>query len=78
MRFYDVYLGQDVKACRRVWGTGEIGWAYRPEHGDWQGFWWSNEDKVAIEHIIREYPQLDEFPIADFVIRLRGIEVISL
>ena len=78
MRLYDVYQGDDAKACIRMWGTGEIEWAYRAEQGDWQGFWWSNEVKSAIEHIIREYPKLDEFPIADFVIRLRRTDTIAL
>jgi hypothetical protein len=78
MKIYDVYRGEELKACIRIWDTGEIEWAYRPQQAEWSGFWWSNEVKSAIEHMIREYPHLDEFPIADFVIRLRGTEVISL
>jgi hypothetical protein len=78
MRIYDVYRGDELKACIRIWDTHEIEWAYRPQEAEWHGFWWSNEVKSAIEHMIRAYPKLDEFPIADFVIRLRGTDTISL
>ena len=77
MRIYDVYRGQELKACIRVWNTGEIDWAYYSEKAEWNGFWWSNDIKSAIEHVIQEYPNLDEFPMTDFVIRLRGTQVIS-
>ena len=78
MRIYDVYRCEDLKACIRVWNMGEIEWAYRPQEGEWHGFWWSNEVKSAIEYMIRAYPKLDEFPISDFIVRLRGTDVISL
>jgi hypothetical protein len=78
MRIYDVYRGRELKACIRVWNTGEIDWAYYPQAAEWNGFWWSNDIKSAIEHIIREYPTLDEFPMTDFVIRLQGTQVIPL
>ena len=75
---YDVYRYKDLVARVRIRENGNIEWAYGQEQGDWQGFWWSNEVKFAIEHIIREYPKLDEFPISDFVIRLRRTDTISL
>jgi hypothetical protein len=71
-------MSQELKACIRIWDNEEIEWAYYPQEAEWSGFWWSNETKAAIEHLIRQYPQLDEFPYSEFVIRLRGTEVISL
>jgi len=55
MRIYDVYRGQELKACICVWNTGEIDWAYYSEKAEWNGFWWSNDIKSAIEHVIQEY-----------------------
>jgi hypothetical protein len=53
-------------------------WAYRPLEAEWNGFWWSNEVKSAIEYMIRAHPKIDEFPISDFIVRLRGTDIISL
>jgi hypothetical protein len=78
MQIYDVYRGPELKACIRIWNNGEIEWAYYPQAAEWNGFWWSNNIKSAIEHLIQAYPHLEEFPMADFTIRLRGTEVISL
>jgi hypothetical protein len=78
MRIYDVYRGEELKACIRLWSSGEMDWAYRPLEAEWNGFWWSNEVKSAIEYMIRSHPKVDEFPIVDFMIRLRGTDVIAL
>jgi hypothetical protein len=78
MRIYDVYRGQELKACIRVWNTEEIEWAYRPQEAEWNGFWWSNDVKLAIEQIIQHNPSVEEFALADFTIRRRGTDVISL
>ena len=78
MKMYEVYRGQELKACIRIWGTDEIEWAYRPQEAEWNGFWWGNDVKWAIEQMIQEYPDREEFPISDFTIRRRSIEVISL
>jgi hypothetical protein len=78
MRVYDVYRCRELKACIRVWNTGEIDWAYYPQAAEWNGLWRSNDIKAAIEHVIREYPTLNEFPMTDFVVRLRDTQVIPL
>jgi hypothetical protein len=78
MRIYDVYRGQELKACIRIWDSEEIEWAYYPQVAEWSGFWWSNDTKVAIEHMIRAHPHVEEFPVQDFTIRRRGTEVIAL
>jgi hypothetical protein len=78
VRLYDVYRGEELQAAIRIWDNNEIEWAYWPQRGEWNSFWWSNGVKSAIEHIVREYPHLEEFPFIDFIVRRRGTEVISL
>jgi hypothetical protein len=78
MKIYDVYQGQDLKACIRLWGTAKIEWTYQPHEAASNEFGWSYEDKQAIEDIILTYPHLEEFPLGSFIVRLRQIDVIAL
>jgi hypothetical protein len=66
MKLYDVYRYDDLVARVRILGNGTIEWAYRQEHGNWQGFWWSNESKHTIEEFITNYPFFVELVVAEF------------
>ena len=78
MKIYDVFRGGELKASIRIWGTSEIEWTYRPVDAEYNGFWWGNDVKQAIEEMILDYPEREVFQVSDFMIRQRGIEVISL
>jgi hypothetical protein len=69
MRTYDVYRGQEVTACVRIRECGQIEWAYRQEPFDWQGFWWSNDDKLLIEELIQDFPHRETLTVSEFTIR---------
>jgi hypothetical protein len=69
MRMYDVYRHNDLVARVRILESGKIEWAYRQEHGDWQGFWWSNDIKSTIDELIRRYPDLEELVVSEFRLR---------
>jgi hypothetical protein len=72
MRMYDVYRHNDLVARVRILESGKIEWAYRQEHGDWQGFWWSNDIKSTIDELIRRYPDLEELVVSEFRLRRSG------
>lgn len=69
MRVYDVYRGTALRASVRIQDDGQIEWAYRPEEAEWQGFWWSDDDKSAIEQALQQKPQYKELTISGFTIR---------
>ena len=69
MRTYDVYRYQDLTARIRVLESGQIEWAYRQRQHDWQGFWWSNDVRVLIEELIRDFPHREELAVSEFMIR---------
>lgn len=71
MRLYDVYRHDDLVARVRILENGKIEWAYRQEHGNWQGFWWSNDMKSILEQLIQQYPSRKRLAISEF--RLRRI-----
>ncbi len=70
MRIYDVFRHDDLVARVRMLESGKIEWAYRQEHGNWQGFWWSNESKHTIEEFITNYPFFVELVVAEFSLYL--------
>jgi hypothetical protein len=72
MRMYDVYRHDELVARVRILATGKIEWAYRQEHGNWQGFWWSNDIKLLIEQLIQQYPRRRHLEISEFRLRRRG------
>jgi hypothetical protein len=69
MRLYDVYRYEDFVARVRILKSGKIEWAYRQEHGNWQGFWWSNSIKNTMEEFIKRYPDFEELVVAEFTLR---------
>jgi hypothetical protein len=69
MRMYDVYRYNDLVARVRILENGKIEWAYRQEHGNWQGFWWSNAIKNTMEEFIKRYPDFEELVVAEFTLR---------
>jgi hypothetical protein len=69
MRIYDVYRYTDLVARVRILESGKIQWAYRQEHGNWQGFWWSNDIRSTIEQFIQRYPELEELVVSEFTLR---------
>jgi hypothetical protein len=69
MRIYDVYRYNDLVARVRTLENGKIEWAYRQEHGNWQGFWWSNSIKNTMEEFIKGYPDFEELVVAEFTLR---------
>jgi hypothetical protein len=69
MRIYDVYRYNDLVARVRILERGKIQWAYRQEHGNWQGFWWSNDIRSTIEQFIQQYPELEELVVSEFTLR---------
>jgi hypothetical protein len=69
MRMYDVYRHHDLVARVRIGDTGTIEWAYRQEHGNWQGFWWSNDIKATIDQMLKQYPELEELVVSEFTLR---------
>jgi hypothetical protein len=69
MRIYDVYRYNDLVARVRILERGKIQWAYRQEHGNWQGFWWSNDIRSTIEQFIQRYPELEELVVSEFTLR---------
>jgi hypothetical protein len=69
MRMYDVYRYNDLVARVRILENGKIEWAYRQAHGNWQGFWWSNDIKRTIEQFIERYPELEELVVSEFTLR---------
>jgi hypothetical protein len=69
MRIYDVYRYNDLVARMRILENGKIEWAYRQEHGNWQGFWWSNSIKNTMEEFIKRYPDFEELVVAEFTLR---------
>jgi hypothetical protein len=69
MRLYDVYRYEDFVARVRILESGKIEWAYRQEHGNWQGFWWSNSIKNTMEEFIKRYPDFEELVVAEFTLR---------
>jgi hypothetical protein len=69
---YDVYRHNDLVARVRILESGKIEWAYRQEHGDWQGFWWSNDIKSTIDELIRRYPDLEELVVSEFRLQRSG------
>jgi hypothetical protein len=69
MRMYDVYRYNDLVARVRILERGKIEWAYRQEHGNWQGFWWSNGIKNTMEEFIKRYPDFEELVVAEFTLR---------
>jgi hypothetical protein len=71
MRIYDVYRGTALRACIRIQDDGQIDWVYRPDEAEWQGFWWRNDDKSAIEQALQQHPQREELTISGFTIRPR-------
>jgi hypothetical protein len=72
MRMYDVYRYNDLVARVRILESGKIEWAYRQEHGNWQGFWWSNDIRLTIEQFIQRYPELEELVVSEFTLRRSG------
>jgi hypothetical protein len=72
MRMYDVYRYNDLVARVRILERGKIEWAYRQEHGNWQGFWWSNDIRLTIEQFIQRYPELEELVVSEFTLRRSG------
>lgn len=72
MRMYDVYRYNNLVARVRILETGKIEWAYRQEHGNWQGFWWSNDIRLTIEQFIQRYPELEELVVSEFTLRRSG------
>jgi len=72
MRIYDVYRYNDLVARVRILESGKIQWAYRQEHGNWQGFWWSNDIRLTIEQFIQRYPELEELVVSEFTLRKSG------
>jgi hypothetical protein len=72
MRMYDVYRHHDLIARVRIGEMGTIEWAYRQEHGNWQGFWWSNDVKILIEELIQDFPDRKELAVSEFTIRRRN------
>src|SRR5688572_29305109 len=74
MRTYDVYRSQEVTACVRVRDSGQIERAYRQALYDWQGFWWSNEEKLLIEELIHDFPHRQELVVSEFKIQRRRNE----
>jgi hypothetical protein len=71
MRTYDVYRHDELVARVRILDNGSIEWAYRPVHGDWQGFWWANETKALIELLIERVPPGRQLMVSEFWIRRR-------
>jgi hypothetical protein len=71
MRIYDVYRHGKLVARVRIFENGKIEWAYRHEAGNWQGFWWSNEIKSMIEHLIQQHPGRRRLAVSEFTIRRR-------
>ena len=72
MKLYDVYRYNDLVARVRIIESGKIEWAYRQEHGNWQGFWWSNNTKFIIDQIIQQYQDLEELVVSEFRLRRSG------
>ncbi len=72
MRTYDVYRYEDLVARVRILDSGTIEWAYRQEHADWQGFWWSNDGKFLIEEVIQNFPNRQELAVSVFTLRRCG------
>lgn len=72
MRMYDVYRYNNLVARVRILETGKIEWAYRQEHINWQGFWWSNDIRLTIEQFIQRYPELEELVVSEFTLRRSG------
>jgi hypothetical protein len=72
MRMYDVYRYNDLVARVRILERGKIEWAYRQEHGNWQGFWWSKDIRLTIEQFIQRYPELEELVVSEFTLRRSG------
>jgi hypothetical protein len=69
MRMYDVYRYENLVARVRIGEMGKIEWAYRQEHGSWQGFWWGNDVKSTIEEMSRQYPDIEELVVSEFTLR---------
>lgn len=71
MTIYDVYRGQDIKACVRRHDDGQKDWAFARNEAEWRDFWWPPGSITAIEQAIDAAPGIDELPIEGFTIRRR-------
>jgi hypothetical protein len=69
VRIYDIYHSKAIKAYLCIQDDGQKKWDFSSD--EWNGFWWGDDSKTAIEQAVEQYPNEDEFTFSVFAIQRR-------